>query len=69
MRKRTAAKKAEIHQKGLDSTKEKSHNDHPNPKWWEQKYEGLGGYGDKYEWNWWSKTQLKQVAPCRGPFG
>ena len=55
MRKRTAAKKAENHQKGLDSTEEvfNPNNDRSDPQWWEQKYEGLGGYGDESAWNWW----------------
>ena len=57
MRKRTAAKKAENHRKGLDSTEElfDPAKDQPDPKWWEQRYEGLGGYGDEKEWNWWRK--------------
>ena len=52
-----AAKKAENHRKGLDSTEEPFDpaKDQPDPKWWEKRYEGLGGYRDQYEWNWWNK--------------
>ena len=57
MRARTAAKKAENHVKGLNSTEEHFDptNDQPDPEWWQEKYQGLGGYGDEAEWNWWNK--------------
>ena len=56
IRRRTAAKKIENHKKGLDSNEEifDPNNDRPNPQWWEQRYEGLSGYGDQAEWNWWN---------------